>query len=479
MTPFSEAGNILADMPLISIYYLESMGLGRYFKSYMRKTSQSSGRRVANNNLGFSAPHVGKDSSYKPLCNMQVGRRFVIAAGSSAIIAPTIARAADKASAMRLHDHGSFTRLVLELSGGVDFSIFQLAEPYRIVVDLPELDWAIAGDGASERAGLVKAVRFGLFQPGNARIVVDLAQPSGVKNAFVLPATGNSPFRFVLDLELVSSEKFMAGVGQRYRTGSFAALVEKDAPTSSAVSRDGDKFENPRVDLKQVIVLDPGHGGVDPGAIGVSGIYEKVITLAAARQLKTRLEETGRYKVVLTRDRDISLGLRERREIAHRAEADLFISLHADSMKNKSVRGLSVYTLSERASDKEAEALAEQENNADIIIGVDLSHESREVRHILVDLAQRESMNLATKLASKLIIQLQRDVKLLRNTHRFAGFAVLKSPDIPSVLIEMGYLSNRDDEKALKQVGYRNKLMAAVARGLDDHMGTIQSARRK
>jgi N-acetylmuramoyl-L-alanine amidase len=198
--------------------------------------------------------------------------------------------------------------------------------------------------------------------------------------------------------------------------------------------------------------------------------------LAAARELKTRLEETGRYKVVLTRDRDVSLGLRERRKIAHRAEADLFVSLHADSMKNKSVRGLSVYTLSEKASDKEAEALAVQENNADIIIGVDLSQESREVRHILVDLAQRESMNLATKLASKLIAQLQRDVKLLRNTHRFAGFAVLKSPDIPSVLIEMGYLSNRDDEKALKQTGYRKKLMGAVARGLDDHLGAVQSA---
>ena len=154
------------------------------------------------------------------------------------------------------------------------------------------------------------------------------------------------------------------------------------------------------------------------------------------------------------------------------------MSIHADSIGNKDVRGLSVYTLSEKASDREAAALAERENNADLIIGMDLSHESKDVRHILVDLAQRESMNLATKLATKLISQLQRDVKLLRNTHRFAGFAVLKSPDIPSVLIEMGYLSNREDEKALKQTDYREKLMAAVARGLDDHMGTVQSARR-
>lgn len=471
-------GNILADIPLISIYYLESMGLSIYFKFYMRKTLQSSGQRVPNTDFGSSARPADEDAPYQALCSTRIGRRFVVAAGSAAAIAPSIVHAVDRASAMRLHDHGPFTRLVLELSGGVDFSIFQLANPYRVVVDLPELDWAIAGDGATERAGLVKAVRFGLFQPGNARIVVDLEQPSGVKNAFVLPATGNTPFRFVLDLEPVSSETFIAGVGRRFRTGAFAALNEKSIPTSPIISRDGDKLDNSQGDRKTVIVLDPGHGGVDPGAIGVSGIYEKVITLAAARQLKTSLEETGRYKVVLTRDRDISLELRERREIAHRAEADLFISLHADSMKNRSVRGLSVYTLSEKASDKEAAALAEQENNADIIIGVDLSHESREVRHILVDLAQRESMNLATKLASKLIFQLQRDVKLLRNTHRFAGFAVLKSPDIPSVLIEMGYLSNRDDEKALKQAEYRKKLMAAVARGLDDHMGAIQSAQR-
>lgn len=409
---------------------------------------------------------------------MGVGRRFVVAAATAAVLAPKFGKADGIASAMRLHDHGSFTRLVLELSEGVDFSIFQLADPHRVVVDLPELGWAIAKDGTINGAGLVNAVRSGLFQPGNTRIVVDLARPSGVKNAFVLPPTGNTPFRFVLDLEPVSSEKFLASIGQRHRTGAFAASNNEAASVSPSVREDAGRYGGSRDSRKTVIVLDPGHGGVDPGAIGLSGIYEKVITLAAARQLKARLEETGRYEVVLTRERDISLGLRERREIAHRAKADLFISLHADSMKNKKVRGLSVYTLSEKASDKEAEALAEQENNADIIIGVDLSHESREVRHILVDLAQRESMNLATKLASNLISHLQRDVKLLRNTHRFAGFAVLKSPDIPSILIEMGYLSNREDEKALKQSKYREKLMAAVARGVDDHMGAMQSAQR-
>ncbi len=441
----------------------------------MRKTMQNdkpSSKVEDGNQLGDGSG----EHDFASLGGVGLRRRFVVAAAPAAIFMPRLAWATGEALAMRIHDHGPYTRLVLELSESADFSIFQLANPHRVVVDLPELKWVVGQGDASNDVGLVRAVRSGLFQPGNTRIVVDLAKPSGIKNAFVLPSTGSTPFRFVLDLESVSLEKFLASVGQRQRMGSFAAVENKPNTSIDRPPVQASVAERSSSGRKTVIVLDPGHGGVDPGAIGVSGIYEKVITLAAARELKARLEETGRYEVILTRDRDISLGLRERREIAHRAKADLFISLHADSIKNKKVRGLSVYTLSENASDKEAAALAEQENNADIIIGVDLSHETREVRHILVDLAQRESMNLATKLASKLIAQLQRDVKLLRNTHRFAGFAVLKSPDIPSVLIEMGYLSNREDERALKQTGYRKKLMAAVARGLDDHLGVIQSA---
>ena len=455
------------------------MGFSQYLKFYMQKPLDLKGKKAVVADRNRPATNLGFNLLPQSSHGIVVDRRFVVTSGSALLLAPSpLVLASGAASTMRLHDHGPYTRLVLELSKGVEFSIFQLGEPYRIVVDLPELDWAIVGDAATESTGLVKTVRYGLFQPGNARIVIDLAHPSGVKNAFVLPPTGNTPFRFVLDMEPVSRESFMANVGQRHRKGALdMANVKPDAErTNNQVSMsrtDG----VPGTDRKALVVLDPGHGGVDPGAIGVSGIYEKVITLAAARQLKALLENTGRYDVILTRDRDISLAHRERREIARRVQADVFMSIHADSIGNKDVRGLSVYTLSEKASDKEAAALAERENNADLIIGMDLSRESDDVRHILVDLAQRESMNLATKLATKLIIQLQRDVKLLRNTHRFAGFAVLKSPDIPSVLIEMGYLSNREDERALRRPQYRKKLMAAVARGLDDHIGVAQSAR--
>ena len=218
-----------------------------------------------------------------------------------------------------------------------------------------------------------------------------------------------------------------------------------------------------------MIAIDPWHGGVDPGAIGVSGVREKDITLAAARQLKSSLESTGRYKVVMTRSRDVSLGLRQRITASRRAAADIFISLHADSVANPSVKGLSVYTLSETASDREAAKLAEKENKADLIIGMDLTNESSDVRNILIDLAQRESMNLAAHLAAKLISQLKRQVTLLRNTHRFAGFAVLKAPDVPSVLLEMGYLSNREEEKSLKESAYRQKLVVSIVRALDSY----------
>lgn len=437
---------------------------------------------------GVYDPGLGYDHNHlKYIINIPVTRRFVVAAGTAAafLSGPALAagRAVSIASALRLHDHASHTRLVLELSDGVDFSLFRLADPDRVVIDFPELDWAI-GNGTPGAAGLVRSIRFGLFQTGNGRIVLDLAGPVHVKNAFVLPATGGTPFRFVVDLEPIDRARFMAVLGPQNRIGKFgvppagpaAGAQVTAAPPPAATTAPA--APSPKADHRKVVAIDPGHGGVDPGAVGVSGIYEKVITLAAARQLKTRLEGTGRYKVILTRDRDVSLGLSERRDVARSAEADIFVSLHADSMANKSVRGLSVYTLSEKASDQEAETLAEQENGADNIIGIDLSRESQEVRHILVDLAMRESMNLATKLATRLIDELEREVTLVRNSHRFARFAVLKSPDIPSVLIEMGYLSNRDDETALKKDAYRAKLMGAIVRGLDAHFGVGQSARR-
>ena len=428
------------------------------------------------------------------LANRKVTRRKIIAnisLGSLFGLIPQSALASISAGLVRLHDHQTFTRFVIELDQGLHFDAFTLANPYRVVIDFPEIDWGVDENTPPSAAGIVQAVRYGLFQPGNSRVVLDLAAPGMITNAFLLRPTAGTPWRFVLDLEPTTVSTFRTRQGNREKiSNSFRSdVVEEEKigtklprPQDSEIQRstvdgsssDGIPVPKQKPDIKvgsrkPVIVIDPGHGGVDPGAIGVSGTYEKSITLAAARQLKSRLEATGKYKAILTRNRDVSLRLRNRILVARRAGADIFVSLHADSIGNRNIRGLSVYTLSENASDKEAAALADRENKADLIIGMDLSNESSDVLNILIDLAQRESLNRAARLAAHLITQLRRVVNLLRNTHRFAGFTVLKAPDIPSVLVEMGYLSNRADEKALLQPSYRAKLVSSIVQALDNY----------
>lgn len=410
---------------------------------------------------------ASKNKKKPALSGTRVHRRAVLGA-SGLILMPVAAHAMPQASTMRIHDHGTFTRLVVELSEGIEASAFVLPEPRRLVVDLPELAWS--SDVSVPKTALVSAVRAGLFERGRSRLVIDLAQAAQLSQAYVLPPTGATPWRLILDLMSTTDDAFKAAAAlnqiTRIKPQGSAGLASAK-PTPAAPTPVSDKPAAKAKDRKIVVAIDPGHGGIDPGAIGPGGTYEKTITLMAAQQLKQKLEATGRYRAMLTRTSDTSLVLRQRIEIARHAPADIFISLHADSIRDSAIRGLSVYTLSEKASDAEAEALAERENKADLIIGMDLTKESQEVRNILIDLAQRESMNLAARLAGSLIDELKREVTLLRNAHRFAGFAVLKSPDIPSILIEMGYLSNREDQSSLLKEGYRGKLMTAVVKGLD------------
>jgi N-acetylmuramoyl-L-alanine amidase len=215
------------------------------------------------------------------------------------------------------------------------------------------------------------------------------------------------------------------------------------------------------------IVLDPGHGGKDPGAIGANGTMEKDVNLQMAKQLKALLEATGRYKVVLTRTDDRLLPLRQRIEIARAAKADLFISMHADHNEKTDLRGASVYTLSETASDAEAAAVAARENKDGAITGVDLTTQSATVTSILIDLAQRETKNLSARFASLLTDQLAERTLVLRDSHRFAGFVVLKALDVPSVLLELGYLSNPDDEAALSSKRHRRVVAKAIRDAID------------
>jgi len=360
----------------------------------------------------------------------------------------------------RVGVHPDSTRLVFEMDRAVPYKIFTLADPFRVVIDFPEVSWLVSDARMRAPNGLVSRFRFGLFQPGNSRVVVDVAAPASVTRHFLLPRKKNRPWRFVVDLKLVSREVYFAGA----RSAQSENWVERKHSFKTA---NGLKKPRRSNRLRRVIVLDPGHGGVDPGTVGVTGSYEKNITLAVAKAAKKEMEASGRYRVVLTRTRDVYVRLRDRFEIAHNNQAEMFISLHADSIGSRKIRGGSIYTLSDKASDKEAEDLAQRENKSDIIAGADLSGYASEVSRVLIDLAQNDTNRESWHLAKMLVGELKKSIKLLRTSHRYAGFAVLKSPNIPSTLIELGYLSNRTDEKNLKSPRYRNGIGQALLRAAD------------
>ena len=378
---------------------------------------------------------------------------------------------------VRVGQHEGNTRLVFDLTNNVEFKVFALSKPYRVVIDLPEVGWRLPPRPLPVGVGMLKRLRYGLFQPGTSRIVLDVGQPPSIEKSFILKPDGKNSYRLVVDLGQVTATKF-AGEPKVSPAKTATPIQAAVAPALFSPPKAKPDIV-PETPAKRIVFIDPGHGGVDPGTIGVSGTYEKHITLAMARELKAQLDRTGRIQAMLTRKRDIFVPLRERVNRARDAGAELFISIHADAIKNRKTRGLSIYTLSERASDKEAAALAEKENKADLIAGINLVGETKEVTNILIDLARRESMNQSSKFATGLVTEMRRQTKLLRKTHRFAGFAVLKAPDVPSVLIELGFLSNRSDEKALKNKKYRAKLAKGMVRAISGYFSNIEEAYKK
>lgn len=397
---------------------------------------------------------------------------------------------------IRVGTHDRVTRFVMDIFGAASAEIFTLADPYRIVVDLPEVGWRLPPRPLPASKGLFKQVRYGLFKPGTTRVVLETTGPVTLVDARFLAPASDGNRRLVIDFGTASREAFLraaksgasrlaiSDTAGPVLTGNSAGGEDGGLSAGQALATVSLPFvrppRKPHVSIeKPLIVIDPGHGGADPGAIGASGTYEKHITLSAAREFRKMFEKTGKFRVILTRERDIFIPLRERVAFAREAGADLFISLHADSIKRRNVRGLSVYTLSEKASDKEAGELAETENKADLIVGMDLSNETAEVTNILIDLAQRETMNQSARFAALTVTELGRTTRLLRNTHRFAGFRVLKAPDVPSILVEMGFLSNREDERALKRKKYRAKLGAALVRAVEGYFARVEEAFRR
>lgn len=408
------------------------------------------------------------------------------------------ASARPQVTAARIGLHADTTRVVLDLTDAAEFRVFTLADPYRVVIDLTGATW---GQEASSTVagGVVAGLRHGQFTPQVMRVVLDVNGPVRVRDAFLLPPAGDSRTRFVLDLEPSDPDAY-----GRARNTVFTTRVERASPPAAgaqpaslpapvrlAMATAGTVPDAPDAPMlapagltavpelawrpplpprrpeRPMVVIDPGHGGVDPGAVGITGVHEKEIVLAVALALRDQLEATGRYRVKLTRSNDRFLRLRERVAIARAANADLFLSLHADSIADADVRGLSIYTLSEKASDREAEMLAASENRVDALGGVDLSQQNDEVAAILISLAQRDTMNHSRQFASLLLAQMERHVKLLARPHRSAGFAVLTAPDVPSVLVELGFLSNPQDARLLVQPAHQRRLARALAQGID------------
>ncbi|GAB2175196.1 N-acetylmuramoyl-L-alanine amidase [Dongia sp. agr-C8] len=392
----------------------------------------------------------------------------------------------------------NLTRVELALSGAAEYRIFTLADPNRVVIDLSEVAWKVKEGKKLQGRGLVAALRYGLFKAGTSRIVLDLTGPAAVTDARILPADGKLPLRLALDLRPTDSAAFKAAAQTILFASAGASapggpatpaevapkvagapkLADAAIPGSKKVDKGGTVTLQvaPKAEAvaaapppaKPLIVIDPGHGGIDPGALG-SNAMEKNITLAVAKQLRQQLLATGRFRVVLTRDKDVFIPLRDRFKIARDKNADLFISLHADSNPSAQARGASVYTLSDKASDAEAEALAAKENKSDVIAGVDLSKENQTVTGILIDLAQRETTNMSSRFASILVNDLRNDTLMLNNSHRFAGFAVLKAPDVPSVLLEMGYVSSSQDEQLLTNSRHQKKLAGSITRSIENY----------
>jgi N-acetylmuramoyl-L-alanine amidase len=380
----------------------------------------------------------------------------------------------------RIGEHEDRTRLVVELSDPVNLRTFTLDNPARVVIDMPQVAWRLGAPPRPSGKGVIKGYRYGLFRTGNSRMVIDLNQPVSVSDALVIPPSAGFGYRVVIDLYPSTPGKFAAAAGwpadlkaRETDAERLAALIA--APPQSA-SQSGPQFGPKAGGRGKIIVIDPGHGGLDSGTNGVNGLAEKDLVLAEGLRLAKFLKARG-YTVHMTRDTDTFIPLRERVAIGRGDKADLFISLHADSNPDSDVSGLSIYTLSDGRSDREAAALARRENQSDIIAGVDLSAENSPVAPILIDLAQRDTINKSSLFATIALKRLAGATDILaRSPHRSASLAVLVAPDIPAVLIELGYLSNRDDAARMNTDAWRAKVAEAIGDSVDRHFAPAQAA---
>ncbi len=361
--------------------------------------------------------------------------------------------------AMRLVGDATRTRLVVDLSREIKFGLLRLRDPYRLVVDLPNTQFDLEPETApAAERGLVQDYRYGLVGPGRARIVLDLSGPVNVVQSFSLPRGDGQPARLVLDMAPGTAADFARASAQERR-----ARV-------SLPGQKGDRLRRKRRNAVPVVVIDPGHGGIDTGATVSDKIIEKNLTLEFSRRLAEILTENGKMEAILTRTDDAFVSLSDRVRIARLNDAALFVSVHADIVPQSYVRGATVYTVSDEASDAVAARMAERENRSDILAGLSIEDQPDEVADILFDLARRETKNLSIRFARTLIGGIRPELTLNKSPWRRASFLVLKAPDVPSVLFELGYLSNNEDRELLSSQAWQEKTAQAVARAIEQFL---------
>jgi N-acetylmuramoyl-L-alanine amidase len=369
-------------------------------------------------------------------------------------------------SAARVTGTMQSTRFEADISSSVGFSATAVKSPYRVIIDIPDVSFDLPAGAGRKAGGLVRSFRYGLVEERKSRIVLDVSGPVLIGKSQVFPAKGKKPAHIIVEILPTTPENFKLTYESEHP--GDGASEQTAAITPAAVPR----AQQTEADQRKVIVIDAGHGGIDPGALSHKRTKEKDVVLAYGLALRDVLQKSPNYKVVMTRDSDTFISLDERVKIARDNKADLFIAIHADTVDEKDVRGTTLYTVSDKATDAEAEALAQKENRADVIAGIDLGNQTKTVSDILINLAQRESKNQALYFTKKAVAQLQPYARFTGKPVRSAAFVVLKAPDVPSILVELGYLSSKEDEALLSSSDWRSNMATAMAHAVDDYFGS-------
>ena len=367
------------------------------------------------------------------------------------------------ASTAELSGDSTRTRLVVDLTAETAFTTFRMANPNRVIVDLDNVEFRLKEGTGRQGRGLIASYRYGLFAAGKARIVIDTIGPIRIDATRIRQIEGQQAVHFELDLVPTTAAEMAAS-----ELAAAAQVVAVKAPEPMAAARPATEKSIP------IIVIDPGHGGIDPGAQGAHG-YEKDVVLAVSREIRRSLVATKRYEVVMTRQNDVFVSLDNRVRLSKQLQADLFVSVHADSLAQRelaqAIRGATIYTLADKATDDRARLLAEKENAVDLLAGLDVSSgpNDDQVRHILFDLVRRESANFSNDFRGALVNRLKPKLTLAKEPMRSGPFKVLRQPGSPAVLIELGYMSNAADEKQMSEPAWQRQIGDAVARAVDDY----------